>query len=338
MSKKFNILSIDGGGLRGIIPVMILQELEKRTGKHIYEMFDLIAGTSTGGLLACGLTAPNELGEPNPNQNGKAFYSIQDLEDIYINDGKRIFPERKGLGKVLNTISSLFGPSFSDKGISDVLYGLLANDNMLSCIKPIFVTSWDINNNEAVIFKSRYAKTPGCNADLYDICRATSAAPTYLPAYSMKYNNKDRILIDGGIYMCNPTIGAIVEILKWHSDPYYNRVDLQQEDICVLSLGTGEYTENVSQDKNGGILSWAKPITEVMMQAQSQTVDYQANELIEDGQYLRLNLKIGDSTHADMADSSDATRNYLIDQCNKQILNNKTLMDSLDLFIKKAEL
>ena len=80
------VLSIDGGGIRGIIPAMLLAEIEKRTGKEIWEMFDLIAGTSTGGLLALGLVAPKL-------RQKKAHYSSEELINVYRNRGREIFYE-----------------------------------------------------------------------------------------------------------------------------------------------------------------------------------------------------------------------------------------------------
>src|SRR5918995_672220 len=84
MPNTFKVLSIDGGGIRGIIPAMVLARLEKQTGRPIAEMFDLIAGTSTGGILALGLTLPSDDGKPR--------YAAKDLLELYEKDGSRIFP------------------------------------------------------------------------------------------------------------------------------------------------------------------------------------------------------------------------------------------------------
>lgn len=98
MSKTIKILSIDGGGIRGIIPALILAEIEQRTGKPICQMFDLIAGTSTGGILALGLTRPDDTGQP--------AYRAEDLVRLYKTEGPVIFPGPYGTASGLWAVLS----------------------------------------------------------------------------------------------------------------------------------------------------------------------------------------------------------------------------------------
>lgn len=332
MSKPFKILSLDGGGLRGIIPVLILSELEKRTGKRIVDEFDLIAGTSTGALIACGLTVSNDGINP--------LYTINDLLNIYMEKGSIIFPRKGWLGKIVSSINSLTNPRFKPDGLHLVLTELLGNKCLSDCIKPVFISSYDLLNNEALLFKQRQALAePSRNALLYDVCRATSAAPTYLPAYSFHYNNHNRLCVDGGIYMNNPTVGVLVEVLKYKDRAPYSRPDLQLEDIHILSLGTGQYTRNLASKKveGYGLLNWATQITDVMMQAVNKTTSYQADELVSRGNFLRVSLDIEDSDYSDMADSREETRNYLISQVQKQIFNEEYTMKQLTDFIKRND-
>jgi len=334
MAKTFRILSIDGGGLRGIIPVLVLKELERRMGgKPIYQMFDLIAGTSTGGLIACAMTVSADGKNP--------MYTLDQIAAIYTQRGKEIFPKKNWLENTLNEVSSLKNPEFSVQGINKVLRDLLDHKRMMNCLCPLLVTSYDLYNNQAVFFKSRHAAiNPMENAELYDVCRASSAAPTYLPAYDCFYNNKRRIFIDGGIFINNPSIAALVEASKYHSDPIYNKPDIKFSDICLLSIGTGHYSANISRKKveKWGELDWAKPITDVMMQGVNQATSYEDKELLEDHQYLRIGLEIDDENHANMADSSQETMNYLMNETSNQILGNSVLMKQLDDFILKAGL
>jgi patatin-like phospholipase/acyl hydrolase len=333
MAKKFRILSIDGGGLRGLIPVLVLRELERRSGKRVHEMFDLVAGTSTGGLIACAVAA---------GLNGKdPLLTLDQVYDVYLHRGQEIFPERSWAGNIISKFVSLKRPTYSTAGLSHVLKDLFHESKITDCLKPIFIPTYDLFNNEAVFFKGRHAaQDAASDALLYDVCRATSSAPTYFPPYDITYENKQRTFIDGGVFMNNPSVGAIIEISKYHADPIYNRPDLQFEDICVLSLGTGHYTAQIAQNKisNWGELDWAKPISDIMMQAVSQSIVYEAEELLADGQFLDLNMVISDPARAGMADASDDTRNYLIAETQKQITANKQQMDALDLFIQKAEL
>lgn len=149
MAKKIRILSLDGGGLRGIIPVLILKEIERRSGEKIFNLFDLISGTSTGGLIACGITVSDDGKNPK--------YTIQQIEDIYTHRGNDIFPKRSGFSKFLNSLSSLKNPHFSAEGIDKVLTEYFGTKRLTDCLKPLIVTSFDLYNNESLFFKSRHA-------------------------------------------------------------------------------------------------------------------------------------------------------------------------------------
>lgn len=329
---KFRILSIDGGGLRGIVPVLILKEIERRTGKRITELFDMIAGTSTGGLMAVGLTVSSDGKTP--------MYSLSDIEQVYKEQGKAIFPEKNLLGSIINNTVALKNPKYSADGLQQVLDSLLANKRISDCILPIFITSFDLYNNEAVLFKYRQAITDAsANARLVDICRATSAAPTYLPAYDFTFKDKKRICIDGGVYMNNPSLGALIEIMKYHKEAPYNVENLKLDDIAILSLGTGYYSPEIARKKveDWGLLDWATTITDVMMQAVNQTTTYETKELISAQNFLRLDLEINNLEFYDMADSSNKAQAYLTRETKTQLFENSTLMNQLDLFLKSSQ-
>jgi len=329
MAEKFRILSIDGGGLRGIIPVLVLMEIEKRTGKRIHEMFDLVAGTSTGGLISCAVSLSDGNGNPK--------FTLSEVLKVYTERGKEIFPHKKGLAKFFSDVNSVFNPEFSAKGIDRVLRDLLGDKRITDCLVPLFITTYDLGNNEAVFFKTRHAlKNAAENALLYDVCRATSAGPTFLPAYECNFDNKKRVFVDGGVFMNNPAVGAVVEVSKYHKSKPYNRdVNDIFPDICVLSIGTGHYSCNlVEKIRKGGLLRWAQPISDLMMQGVNQATTYQTDELLEDNQFLRLTLDIDAQEHSNMADSSDATRDYLIKATNEQIINDAVKMKELDEFLE----
>lgn len=328
MAQKFRILSIDGGGLRGIIPVLILKEIERRSGKRITDLFDMVAGTSTGGLIACGLTVSDDGKTPK--------YQLSDIENIYAERGKDIFPKKNALKSLIGKISSLKNPKFSADGLQKVLEDLLGTRRMSDCMKPIFVTSYDLFNNEALLFKYRHAiRYPENNALLVDVCRATSAAPTYLPAYPFLYEHKKRICVDGGIYMNNPAMGALVEVIKYHRDAPYNRDVLKLADVSILSLGTGHYSSEIARKKveGWGLLDWATNITDVMMQAVNQTTTYQTEEMTSTGNFIRINPAITNPDFSDMADSSQEAQDYFRELVNTQVFGNAMLMKQIDNFI-----
>ena len=140
------------------------------------------------------------------------------------------------------------------------------------------------------------------------------------------------------MFMNNPALGAVVEVSKYRKDPIYNRPDLSFDDISALSMGTGHYTPDIARKKveSWGLLDWAKPITDIMMQGMNQAVTYETDELLEDGNFLRMTLDITNPKFAAMDDSSPECRDYLIQETKNQILGNPVLMAQLDRFIQST--
>ena len=321
MNKKFRILSIDGGGLRGLVPLLILKEIEKITGKKIYELFDLIVGTSTGGIVACGLTATKDGKTP--------LLSIDKLIELYTTKGSVIFPYKEN---IFTKINSVFNPKFCPDGLDKSLKEYFQDLRLSNTLKPIIVTSYDIRNNEVIMFKSRKSNEPGYNSLIKDVCRATSAAPTYLPSYEMSFGNKQRTCIDGGVFINNPSLAGVSDVIR----NGYGFDDLDVDDISLLSLGTGIYTENigVKDTKSWGLKDWVKPITDVMSQATSKAVDYECTELLEN--YLRVQVTIDDKDRSDMSDSRIETVNYLISRVNTQVLGNINRINEIKEFFNRT--
>lgn len=319
MRKKFRILSLDGGGLRGIAQLLVLKRIEIITGKKIHELFDLIVGTSTGGIIACGLTA---------EENGRNALTIDKLIELYTTNADVIFPKQDNKFKQLyRSIKGIFNNKFNEDGLENQLEKYFKDIRLSETLKPVIITSYDINQNEIIMFKSRLANLIGFDAKLKDVCRATSAAPTYLPPYKMNYMNVDRLLIDGGVYINNPAMAGISDSLR-HK---YEDEEIKMEDIQVMSIGSGMYSEKVGAgQKKFGVVMWGPVISTVMIQASAKLVDYECEQLPLD-KFLRLQFIIDEEDRADMADSRPETIRYIINEVNNQILNRR-LDDIIQFF------
>ena len=316
MAKKFRILSIDGGGLRGIVPLLILKEIENQTGKKIFELFDLITGTSTGGIIACGLVSTTDGVTPS--------ITVDKLIDLYTTKGEVIFPYKKNIfQKIGSGFNSLFNPKFSADGLDGLLTDYFADLKLSNCLKPIIVTSYDIKNNEVVMFKSRLSEEIGWNAKLKDVCRSTSAAPTYLPSYPLAFSGKGRVLIDGGVYINNPALAAIADALKSGQ---------KLSNIEVLSLGTGTHPADLGMKNtpSWGVVNWAQPISNIMMQATSNATVYECEQLLK--KHLRIQIEIEDPKKTDMSDSRPETTKWICDKVYSDVLNNSKVMKDLKNF------
>ncbi|MDJ0728715.1 MAG: patatin-like phospholipase family protein [Crocosphaera sp.] len=287
VTPKYKILSIDGGGIRGIIPAIILAEIEKRTGEPIYKLFDIIAGTSTGGLLALGLTKPNpDSSEPTPQ------YSAEDLINMYVDYGAVIFYEsffEQMLGPFEDIIA---GPKFSSEGRDEVVSKFFGETPLQSCLKEVFVTSYDIEQRIPVFFTSQVEKERTQSRQFRKLClgftlkdaaMATSAAPTYFEPYHLPTCQNTTgyyTLVDGGMVANNPAHLAIMEAELTERK---KGVDLSMNDILVVSLGTGSLTSIYKYEdvKKWGLINWARPLLNIILDGGSELVAGELERILE---------------------------------------------------------
>ncbi|RYQ80584.1 hypothetical protein Ahy_Scaffold1g106898 isoform B [Arachis hypogaea] len=209
------VLSIDGGGIRGIIPGVILDFLESQLqeldgeGARIADYFDIIAGTSTGGLVASMLAAPN------PKATNRPLFAAKDIVPFYLEHSPKIFPQTSGIfAWLINTIKVLLGSKYDGKYLHKLVKETVGDTIMLSqTVTNIAITTFDIKILQPTIFSSYQLETEAeLDVPISDICIATTAAPTLLPAYYFtkkdEHGNiiKEFNLIDGGVAANNPVV------------------------------------------------------------------------------------------------------------------------------------
>ena len=314
------VLSIDGGGIRGIIPAMLLAEIEGRTGRRIAEMFDLVAGTSTGGILALGLT--------KPGQDNKPEYSAKKLIELYETEGGKIFSI-----PVWHRIHSGWGladEKYLSTGIDEVALKYFGDVRLAQAFKEVLITAYEIEERGPWFFKRRHARDENREGDNFlmrDIARATSAAPTYFEPLQLEWGpHGQRAFIDGGIHSNNPAMCAYVEARKVYPE---------ENDFLVVSLGTGEPTRKMPYEevKGWGLALWAQPILNVVFDGVSDTVDYQLLELLstEEGdarRYYRFQTVL--DTGKDDLDDASATNIQALKEKAKEIIDdNEAALETL---------
>jgi len=313
--KLVKILSIDGGGIRGIIPAMVLAKIESQTGRPACELFDLIAGTSTGGIIALGVTAP---GEEQAGASQLPRWSAQQLADIYAEDGADIF--HRSLVRTIETVDGLLVEKYSASGLEALLERCLGDVPLSQALTDVLITSYDIQTHEPFFFKSfrPNPRTPGAGDDaaadansspmpdyaMRVVGRATSAAPTYFEpehvmALSPGDSPPDHTLVDGGTFANNPAMCAYAEALR----------NQPGADVLIVSLGTGRLTESISFDqaKHWGLVQWAHPLLGVIMDGSSAAIDYQLDELLgaDEGHFRFQSVLEGVSDSLDDASASN---------------------------------
>jgi patatin-like phospholipase/acyl hydrolase len=293
MSNPVRVLSIDGGGMRGLIPAMVLTEIEERAGKPVCELFDLVAGTSTGGILALGLT--------KPDGDDKPAYSAADLTELYIEEGQRIFS--RSPWDRFRALENLLEEKYPSEGIDAVLTDYFGDTALSEALTKVLVTSYEIERRIAFLFKSHRARQEEENDfPMRLVARATSAAPTYFEPVRIPVAGPEEYyaLVDGGVYANNPGMCAYVEARSVFSD---------RDDFLVVSLGTGTLTRPLPYDeaKGWGLARWAQPILDVVFDGVSDTVDYQLQQLCRKHEdvkrYFRFQVRL-DEGRDDMDDAS----------------------------------
>jgi patatin-like phospholipase/acyl hydrolase len=304
--KLKRILSLDGGGIRGILTGKVLEALEDKLNKHyikkhgqarekpirLGEYFDLIAGTSTGGILTCMLLCPH------PDDPTYPLFSAKEAVDMYLTKGNEIF-RRRLENRLLRMFGGFGGAKFTDESIEDILKFYLKEAKLSQMLKPCLITTYDIQERQAVFFTSFDAKSrPEKDFPMWQVARSTSAAPTYFPpARALRGDGFMNHTVDGGLFANNPTMCAFIEALKIFRDSE-GRV-ISPDQMLIVSIGTGAVVTpyNYDEARSWGILKWLKPVLEIMMSGVSETVDYQMRKLfrtLDSGnQYFRIMPELG---------------------------------------------
>jgi hypothetical protein len=278
---RFRILSIDGGGIRGLIPAVLVRDLEERIGKAVGEKrplsdyFHLFAGTSTGGLISLGLTAPDAADPRRPRMDGARLVSL------YRDQGPRIF--RRSLWQRLATLDGWVRPKHSPAELRRVLDEQVGSAPLSDLLRDVVVTSYDMTRSEPHFFKRwRARERDERNPSILEAAMATALAPTYFPSFELR----DSALVDGGVFAGNPTIAAIAEALKRRTD---EPAQLAHRELFVVSLGTGVHRKAgfpQRQVARWGRIGWIRPqrgsppLLDAMLDAQSDAADHWAHMLL----------------------------------------------------------
>jgi len=245
-NDRFRILAVDGGGIRGLISALTIADLERRIKElegdeaRVADYFHLFAGTSTGGLIALSLTAPQNL-------------SAAQLASFYTEDGPKIF--RRGLDQRLLSGDGWLRPKYSLEPLRAAVERRFDDARIKSASRELVVTSYDMTGREPYFFKRWRARDEEQRNDpIVDAALATSAAPTYFPSHGYR----GMALVDGGVFAANPVIAAIVEALKRRSDEPAN---LNLSDLLVVSIGTGQHEVGFPQSevRKWGKAGWIAP-------------------------------------------------------------------------------
>jgi patatin-like phospholipase/acyl hydrolase len=312
------ILTIDGGGIRGIVPGIIIRTLEQKIQglthnpeARIVDYIDFIAGTSTGGILACLYLCPDE-------HTGRPKFSAADAVNLYIENGDEIFEIPRW--KKIQSMGGVNDERYDTAPLENLLRLYFSDITLAQLIKPCLITSYDIKNRRAHLFNQSDARSKGdaYNFFLRDVCRATSAAPTYFEtALVRSLSNISYPLIDGGVFVNNPAMCAYSEVRNAKADNPEGKITAK--DMFILSLGTGAKSEpyDYKTAKDWGMVSWLTPLIDIMMSGASEVTDYYLIKMFDaiamPERYVRITPTTMYNADTNMANASKQNIDALVE-------------------------
>lgn len=261
----FRILSLDGGGIRGLFTASFLTHIEEETNTRLIDHFDLLVGTSTGSIIALGLAA----GVP-----------AREILSFYQRDGPKIFADGPKWRWA-------FRPKYSNDTLASAIRTILGDKTLGELLAPVCVPSHELVDGHPRVFKDDHHHTLhwGGHQPVWKVAMASAAAPTYFPSFQIEGHDAH---IDGGVWANNPIVVGITEAVKYFEQPLDN--------IAALSVGTGSLVPRLthSQAKRRGLVQWGlnARLLSVVMDAQAQSAHYTACHLLADHHYLRVDAEL----------------------------------------------
>jgi predicted acylesterase/phospholipase RssA len=308
---RYRVLSLDGGGIRGLVTVILLQRLNThRAIAGWLEHVDLIAGTSTGGIIALALARGIDL---------------ETLQRLYAEKGKDIFDD-----SILDDVFDLgriAGAEYDNKNLARELASLFGETPLSALRKRVLITSFDLDSGDNPVLPGHkprreqswkpklFHNYPGKDSDGMQLAREvalyTSAAPTYFPSVNG--------YIDGGVYAINPAMCALAQTQdrRWSQRP-------SLDDVVLFSVGTGTAQVSIpGRTHDWGYARWAKPLVSLMLDGVTGIADYQCDQILGEERYHRLAPWFPRDTHVPM-DAVDKVP-YLVDFAWKRVNLDETI-------------
>lgn len=328
---KIRVLAVDGGGVRGIIPAVVLQYIENRIieitenpDARISEYLDFVSGTSTGSIISAMTITPDE--------HGKPAYKMEDVVQAYFDLADVVF--KKNFWRNVKTVWGLFGTKYDVKGIDNQLLTKFNHWRMKDLLLPCAFTGYDTDKRKPVIYTNKDQVEKYGDYFIKDVVRGSTSIPSvFKPAY-FRDGIDVNTLIDGGVFANNPSMVAYIEIIKTMCIKKAKKCEkVTPENMLFLSFGTGEAPLDsypYKKIKKWGMVRWFLPILNILLQGVGEITTYEMMKLFDSynspKNFIRINppIILGNSSGEDASDENmkhlhQDAKNYVAE--NEEFLN-----------------
>jgi len=266
--RSYQILALDGGGARAAFTASFLAAIEKTSGVRVADCFDLVAGTSAGGLIALALGAG---------------YRPSEILEFFKDRGPEIFPLKSKWARALRLPRWVVRSKYESETLKKCLQDYFGDRTLGQSALRLVIPAFDAARGGVYIFKTphhRHLRTD-YRVPMWEVGYATAAAPTYFPAY---VSNSGVRLVDGGIWANNPAMVALAEGLGYLEWP--------QRSVSLLSIASPHCPIGASAKSGiGGLFAW-RGLVKFLMAGQSCAATNQCRHILGDGGFYRIEVPV----------------------------------------------
>lgn len=314
-AKSITILSIDGGGMRALIPALLLAEIERRTGIAAGRLFDLVAGISAGGVVALGVASTDRTGTP---------HTAGEVVEFFRRFGQRIF--RRPLLHRMLTMGGIWGPFYPSSGLLESLRAFFSEAMLGDALRELLIPTYDLTLHQPYFFTRDRARCyPDENLPIYQALYAAFAVPAFFSPLVVSRNTPQRthLLADGGLFMSNPVLAAFFEARRRFP---------AADDVLVVSFGTGRLAWPM-MSKNLSLPQWLTPAESIQSDGQKDMANSYLRDVCsilgeKSHRFVRLDPWVLPEEHSPV-DASEAHQMWLTRVAEELIRQNDELLNNL---------
>jgi uncharacterized protein len=342
------ILSLDGGGIKGIVQATILDYIERKVQEilgdsrvRLGNTIDLVAGTSTGSIIGALMLLPAD------KNIFFSKYTMQEILNMYFSFGENVF--KNNFLHNLKSVWGIIGPKYPDSNIDIPLLLQLDHYKLKDLIKPCLFTGYDIDKRKVNIYTNHDKEHKYADYYIKDVVRGSTAIPSYFsPAY-FRDGIDINTIVDGGVFAGNPSFIAYIEAFKTFYENNSESKTISPQDITIISIGAGKANRvsyPYSKTRRWGKAQWLLPVLDVLMSSSSEVIDYEMSMLFKSfgklENYKRLNPPLvyttgnaTDSSKENIANLHKDAKNYIetnqdyLDSIAQMICDNNKIMKVL---------